>query len=70
MTQEKPKKMLRIQQVLERFPVSKSTWWAGVKTGRFPQAHRMGARLTMWKESDIDNLIDNLTKQDVDNLDV
>ena len=57
----KTKALLRLDQVLKRIPVSKSTWWAGVKTGRFPAPHRMGNRCTMWLSSDIDRLIDTLT---------
>jgi prophage regulatory protein len=46
-------RLLRIKQVLVRIPVSKSTWWAGVKTGRFPAPVRLGKRVTCWRESDI-----------------
>jgi prophage regulatory protein len=38
-------------------PVSKSTWWAGVKEGRFPKAIKLGARTTVWRVSDIRKLI-------------
>ncbi len=35
-------------------PVSKSTWWAGVKSGRFPKPVRpFGPRLTLWRVDDI-----------------
>ncbi len=34
-------------------PVSKSTWWAGVKTGRFPQPLKLGPRITAWRAEDI-----------------
>lgn len=35
-------------------PVSKSTWWAGVKSGRYPQPVRtLGARITAWRVEDI-----------------
>lgn len=35
-------------------PVSKSTWWSGVKSGRYPQPVRaLGARITAWKVEDI-----------------
>jgi predicted DNA-binding transcriptional regulator AlpA len=27
---------LRLPEVLKLIPVSKATWWAGVKTGRYP----------------------------------
>ena len=39
-------------------PVSKSTWWAGVKSGRYPQPVRtLGARITAWRVEDIRDLI-------------
>ena len=39
-------------------PVSKSTWWAGVKSGRYPQPVRtLGARITAWRVEDIRALI-------------
>lgn len=39
-------------------PVSKSTWWAGIKTGRFPQPVRtLGGRITAWRVEDIRDLI-------------
>jgi hypothetical protein len=34
-------------------PVKKSCWWAGVKSGRFPAAVRLGPRLTAWRVEDI-----------------
>jgi prophage regulatory protein len=39
-------------------PVSKSTWWAGVKSGRYPQPVRtLGLRITAWRVEDIRALI-------------
>lgn len=50
---------LRLPQVLAVIPVSKSTWWAGVKSGRFPQPTRaLGARITAWRIEDIRALVD------------
>lgn len=34
-------------------PVSKSTWWQGVRDGRFPQPQKLGPRTTVWKAEDI-----------------
>lgn len=34
-------------------PVSKSTWWNGVKDGRFPQPIKLSERVTCWKAEDI-----------------
>jgi prophage regulatory protein len=34
-------------------PISKSTWWAGVKAGRYPAAVKLGRRITAWKVEEI-----------------
>lgn len=39
-------------------PVSKSTWWAGVKSGRFPKPVKLGPRITVWRVEDIRALIE------------
>jgi predicted DNA-binding transcriptional regulator AlpA len=40
-------------------PVSKSTWWQGVKDGRYPQPVRsLGQRITVWRAEDIRRLIE------------
>ncbi|ARO88829.1 AlpA family phage regulatory protein [Nitrosospira lacus] len=40
-------------------PVSKSHWWAGVKSGRYPQPVRtLGKRVTAWRVEDIRALIE------------
>jgi len=38
-------------------PVCKSTWWAGVKSGRFPSPVKLGPRTTAWRVEDIRTLI-------------
>ncbi len=38
-------------------PVSKSSWWAGVKSGRYPQPVRLGPRTTAWSVESIRALI-------------
>lgn len=43
-------------------PVSKSTWWAGVKIGRFPQPVKLGPRTTAWRVEDIRRLIETGVK--------
>ncbi len=48
---------VRLSTVLEFFPVSKSTWWNGVKAGIYPQPYKLGERMTAWKAEDIWNLI-------------
>ncbi len=38
-------------------PVSKSTWWAGVQSGRYPKPLKFGPRITVWRVEDIAALI-------------
>lgn len=48
----------RLPDVLSRFPVGKSTWWAGVKSGKYPAPISLtGTRCTAWRSEDIDKLI-------------
>jgi predicted DNA-binding transcriptional regulator AlpA len=44
-------------------PISKSTWWAGVKDGRFPKAVKLSPRTTAWRAKEIYDLIDRLGEQ-------
>jgi hypothetical protein len=37
-------------------PVKKSTWWAGVKSGRYPAPVKLGPRITCWRAEDINAL--------------
>ncbi len=39
-------------------PVSKSTWWDGVKSGRFPKPIKLGPGITVWRAEDIRQLIE------------
>ena len=39
-------------------PVSKSSWWDGVKSGRYPKSVKLGPRTTAWRVEDIRRLID------------
>ncbi len=54
-----PGRLLRLPQVLEIIPVAPSTWWAGVKSGRYPAAIKLSERITCWRESEIQALVTN-----------
>jgi len=41
-------------------PVSKSTWWDGVRAGRFPRSIKIG-RAPCWRVEDIRALIANVS---------
>ena len=38
-------------------PVSKSTWWQGVKSGIYPAPVKLSPRITVWRVDDIRKLI-------------
>jgi len=40
-------------------PVGRSAWWAGVKSGRYPQPVKLTPGTTVWRVEDIRNLIES-----------
>jgi predicted DNA-binding transcriptional regulator AlpA len=44
-------------------PVSPSTWWEGVKSGRFPKPVKLSQRCTAWRISDISTLMENIGRE-------
>jgi len=55
---------MRLPAVLAVYPVSKTTWWASVKSDRYPQPVKLGPKTTAWKVSDIVRLIDKMSGDD------
>jgi predicted DNA-binding transcriptional regulator AlpA len=49
---------LRLPEVLHFYPVSKSTWWAGIRQGKFPKPVRIGERAVAWRAEHIRALIE------------
>lgn len=70
MSQQPPETLLRQKQILGDakakppippiIPIGKSSWWAGIASGKYPQPVRLGSRSVAWRRSDIDRLISNL----------
>jgi len=55
-------RLLRLNQIIGKnglIPVSKSTWWAGCSSGRFPAPLKLGPRTTVWRWADIKALIEH-----------
>lgn len=48
---------VRLPQILAVFPVSRSTWWAMVKTGKAPAPIKLSERTTAWRVEDIRALL-------------
>lgn len=44
-------------------PVGKSTWWEGVKSGRFPKPVKLSTRCTVWRVEDIRALIEKISSK-------
>ena len=48
---------VRLAQILDVVPISRSSWWQGIKEGRFPRPLKLGPRTTVWRVEDIRALI-------------
>jgi predicted DNA-binding transcriptional regulator AlpA len=58
-----PLSLLRLKQVLSLVPVCRSTWLAGVKTGRFPKPIKNG-RCVFWRAASILELLEKMSEQE------
>jgi len=62
--------LLRIKQIVGKeglIPISKSSWWAGVKSGKFPQpitGHPLGPKTTVWRADEIFDFINTVSNSD------
>jgi prophage regulatory protein len=48
---------VRLPQVLAVYPVSRSTWWAGVRSGRYPKPVKLGPKTAAWRVEDVRALL-------------
>jgi len=51
----------RLPRVLEILPFSRSAWFYGIKTGKFPKPCRIAPRTSAWRKSDIYRLAGELS---------
>jgi prophage regulatory protein len=51
---------VRLSTILAVVPVGRSTWWEGVRSGRFPQPVKLGPRTTAWRVEDIRHFLDSI----------
>jgi len=52
---------VRLPEVLAVIPIGKTSWWDGVKTGRFPKPVKLSTRCTAWRAEDIRELVRTLS---------
>lgn len=50
---------IRLPDILEILPIGKSTWWNGIKSGRYPKPVKLGPNITAWRVEDIRGLIES-----------
>ena len=51
---------VRLPQILKIFPVSKSSWWEGCRSGIFPKPVKLGPRTSAWRVEDIRALMERI----------
>lgn len=51
---------VRLSTILKLIPIGKSSWWAKVQSGHYPQSVKLGTRTTAWRVQDIRKLINDL----------
>jgi predicted DNA-binding transcriptional regulator AlpA len=51
--------------ILGIIPVGKSTWWEGVRSGRFPKPIKLGPRTTAWRVEDVRALVEKINSNDL-----
>lgn len=54
---------VRLPQILSVIPIGRTTWWTGVKAGKYPAPIKLGANTTVWKAEDIHALIARLAQE-------
>ena len=52
--------LLRLRSVLRILPISASSWWEGVRSGKYPAPIKLGPRTTCWRASDVLQLINHM----------
>lgn len=65
-TNANPPPLLRLREVLALFPISRSGWYEGVKSGRYPAPVKLGPRAVAWRRSDLQALLEELAKGGMD----
>jgi prophage regulatory protein len=56
--QPKTDRLIRLRELLGLVPISRTAWYEGVKSGRYPQPVHLGPRTVAWRLSEIEALIE------------
>lgn len=58
---EQPDQLLRLKEVLQLIPVSRSSWYRGISCGQYPKPLKLSKRTVAWSRRDILSLISELS---------
>jgi len=53
--------LVRVSQIVRFLPISKCTWWNGVRAGRYPKPIKLGPNTTVWRAEDVRALAEHPT---------
>jgi prophage regulatory protein len=53
-------RLLRLRDVLALLPISRTSFYDGIKIGLYPQPIKLGKRTSAWRERDIHEFIDRM----------
>lgn len=53
---------VRLPQITHALGICETSWWNGVKSGKYPPAIKLAPRTTVWRVEDIRELIAKLGK--------
>lgn len=57
------KRFFRLPKVLDIVSISRSSWYAGIKAGKYPPGVKIGPNTRAWTDEEIDALIQKLAGQ-------
>lgn len=55
--------LIRLPQVLQLIPVSRATWYNGIKSGHYPAPVKLGPRVSAWRLKEIRALIEKANNE-------
>ena len=61
-----PEGFVRLPVVLKVLSIGKTSWWNGVKEGKYPRPMKFGKRTARWNVKDIRALIEKYTQEAAD----
>ncbi len=63
-----PEGFVRLPVILAVLGIGRTSWWNGIKKGRFPKAVKLGPRTAVWRVEDIRALIASVAGDSQDSL--